>query len=183
MRPILESIEAEYRRYKRLAEGAFEQLSEEELSRTAGASGNSAVTIAWHVSGNLESRFTDFLRSDGEKPGRDRDSEFLPRTVSRAELREKWERGWGVLVTSLAGLDDSRLQSVVTIRGVPFTVIEALHRSLTHVSYHVGQIVFLAKHLRSSEWKTLSIPKGKSEEFSQKKTMADKFDRGVPREK
>jgi len=160
MRPILESIEAEYRRYKQLAEGAFEQLSEEQLSRTACASGNSAATIAWHVSGNLESRFTEFLRSDGEKPGRDRDSEFLPRSVSRAELLEKWERGWSVLVTSLAGLDDSQLQSVVTIRGVPFTVIEALHRSLTHVSYHVGQIVFLAKELRGGQWRYLTIPPG-----------------------
>jgi uncharacterized damage-inducible protein DinB len=159
-RPIMQSIEAEYRRYKQLAEGALEQLTEEELSRTTGASANSAATIVWHISGNLESRFTDFLGGDGEKPWRDRDSEFLPRTVSRAELREKWERGWSALVASVAGLDDSRLQSVVTIRGVPFTVIEALHRSLTHVSYHVGQIVFLAKELRGDQWRYLTIPPG-----------------------
>jgi len=160
MRPILESIEAEYRRYKLLAEGAMEQLSEEQLLRSPGTTGNSVTTIVWHVSGNLESRFTDFLRSDGEKPWRDRDSEFLSRTVSRAELREKWARGWSVLFASLAQLDDAQLQKVVTIRGVPHSVIEALHRSLTHVSYHVGQIVFLAKEFRGDGWRYLTIPPG-----------------------
>jgi uncharacterized damage-inducible protein DinB len=160
VRPVLESIEAEYRRYKQLAEGAMEQLSEEQLSRSLGAAGNSVTSILWHVAGNLESRFTDFLQSDGEKPWRDRDSEFLPRTVSRAELREKWEKGWSALMGSLAGLEDGQLQQMVTIRGVPLSVTEALHRSLTHVSYHVGQIVFLSKELLGGQWRYLTIPPG-----------------------
>jgi uncharacterized damage-inducible protein DinB len=160
MRPILESIEAEYRRYKLLAEGAMEQLSEEELSRSLGTTGNSVTTILCHVSGNLESRFSDFLQSDGEKPWRDRDSEFLRRTIPRAELREKWERGWSTLMGSLAGLEDAQLQQTVTIRGVPLSVTEALHRSLTHMSYHVGQIVFLSKELLGGQWRYLTIPPG-----------------------
>ena len=160
MRQIVESIEAEYRRYRMLAEGAIEQLAEEQLSRRVDAVGNSIAALVWHISGNLESRFTDFLQSDGEKPWRDRDSEFQQRTVSRAELREKWEKGWTALVGTLEGLDDGRLQQAVTIRGVSLSVLEALHRSLTHVSYHVGQIVFIAKSLRGDQWRYLTIPPG-----------------------
>jgi uncharacterized damage-inducible protein DinB len=156
----MESIEAEYRRYKMLADGAIEQLADEQLSQRVGAVENSIATIVWHLAGNIESRFTDFLQSDGEKPWRDRDSEFLQRTVSKTELREKWERGWGVLAGSLAHLDDEALQQQVTIRGVSLSVLEALHRSLTHFSYHVGQIVFLAKELRGGEWRYLTIPPG-----------------------
>jgi uncharacterized damage-inducible protein DinB len=160
MRLIVGSIEAEYRRYKHLADEAMEQITEEQLSRRVGSGGNSIATLVWHVSGNLESRFTDFLQSDGEKPGRDRDSEFLPRTVSRAELREKWERGWNVLFEALARLEDGQLQQSVKIRGVALSVLEALHRSLTHASYHIGQIVFIAKELRGADWRYLTIPPG-----------------------
>jgi uncharacterized damage-inducible protein DinB len=160
MRQILESIEAEYRRYRMLAEGAIEQLAEEQLSQRVDAAGNSIAALVWHISGNLESRFTDFLQSDGEKPWRDRDSEFQQRIASRAELREKWEKGWNALVRTLEDLDDGRLQQTVTIRGVSLSVLEALHRSLTHVSYHVGQIVFIAKLLRGDQWRYLSIPPG-----------------------
>jgi uncharacterized damage-inducible protein DinB len=160
VRQVVESIEAEYRRYKLLAEGAMDQLSDEQLSQRTGSSGNSITTIVWHVAGNFESRFTDFLQSDGEKPWRDREAEFQQRTVLPAELREKWERGWGVVLESLAGLDDGHLQTIVKIRGVPLSVLEALHRSLAHASYHVGQIVFLAKELRGGDWHYLSIPPG-----------------------
>ncbi len=147
----------------------MEQLSEEQLSQGS-AVGNSIATIVWHISGNLESRFTDFLGSDGEKPWRDRDREFLKRTVSRAELREKWDRGWSVLMGTLADLDDGVLQREVTIRGVPLSVLEALQRSLTHVSYHVGQIVFLAKELRGGRWNYLTIPPGGTAAYNKNPT-------------
>jgi len=166
MRQIVGSIEGEYRRYKALGEGAIEQLSDEQLSQVSGSGGNSIATLVWHVSGNLASRFTDFLQSDGEKPWRDREAEFLQRIVSRTELREKWEAGWAVLFRSLAGLDDERLHAVVKIRGVPLSVHEALHRSLAHASYHVGQIVFLARELRSGQWRYLSIPPGGSAAYN-----------------
>jgi uncharacterized damage-inducible protein DinB len=166
MRQILGSIEGEYRRYKALAEGAIEQLTDEQLSLADGTGGNSVATVVAHISGNLVSRFTDFLSSDGEKPGRDRDGEFLPRTVDRAELREMWERAFDVLFRSLAELDDARLHSEVTIRGVRFAVHEALHRSLAHTSYHVGQIVFVAKAFRGGSWRYLSIPPGASAAYN-----------------
>ena len=166
MREIVGSIEAEYRRYKALGEGAIEQLDHEQLSQVIGSGGNSVATLVWHISGNLVSRFTDFLQSDGEKPWRDRDAEFLHRTVPRAELREKWEKGWTVLFRALADLDDERLHAVVKIRGIPLSVHEALHRSLAHTSYHVGQIVLLAKGLRGGEWRYLSIPPGGSAAYN-----------------
>jgi hypothetical protein len=173
MRTIIESIEGEYRRYKALAEGAIDQLSDEQLSQASSSEENSIATIVWHISGNLESRFTDFLNSDGEKPWRDRESEFAQRQVSHAELHEKWERGWVVLFQNLAGLNDDHLQWVVKIRGVGLSVTEALHRSLAHTSYHVGQIVFLAKALRGADWKYLTIPPGGSGAYN-KNPFAEK---------
>jgi uncharacterized damage-inducible protein DinB len=167
MREIVGSIEGEYRRYKSLGEGAMEQLSEEQLCQASGSGTNSVATIVWHISGNLASRFTDFLQSDGEKPWRDRDAEFLHRSVSRADLSEKWEAGWAVLFGSLAELDDQKLHALVKIRGVSLSVHDALHRSLAHTSYHVGQIVFLAKELRSGQWRYLTIPPGGSAAYNQ----------------
>ena len=167
MRQIVGSIEAEYRRYKLIAEGAIEQLADGQLSQVSSSEGNSIATLVWHISGNLESRFTDFLQSDGEKPWRDRDAEFIPRAVSRAELREKWDKGWTVLIGSLAGLDDRQLHEMVKIRGVALSVLEALHRSLAHASYHVGQIVFLAKELRGGAWRYLTIPPGGSAAYNE----------------
>jgi hypothetical protein len=166
MRQIVGSIEGEYRRYKKLAEGAMEQVTEEQLSLASASPGNSIATLVWHISGNLASRFTDLLQSDGEKPWRDRDDEFLHRTVLRAELRDKWEKGWTVLLRSLADLDDETLHALVKIRGVSLSVHEALHRSLAHTSYHVGQIVFLAKAFRGAEWRYLSIPLGGSAAYN-----------------
>ena len=165
MRPVIASIEGEFRRYKRLAEEAISQLEESQLADTAGAS-NSIATIVWHVAGNLRSRFTDFLTSDGEKPWRDRDSEFLARRVARAQLLAKWDEGWSVLFAALAGLDDVHLDKMVAIRKLPLSVAEALHRSLAHVSYHVGQIVYVAKEIRGSDWHYLSIPPGQSAQFN-----------------
>jgi hypothetical protein len=161
---VIESIRGEYQRYKKLAEAAMSQVEESRLSAAPSAEGNSIAMIGWHVAGNLKSRFTDFLTSDGEKPWRNREEEFEGRTVSRAELFEKWEDGWKALFSALDGLSDDLLDREVTIRGQAIPVLDALHRSLAHTSYHVGQIVFLAKHLRRESWKSLSIPRGKSEE-------------------
>jgi hypothetical protein len=172
-RQIVGSIEGEYRRYKRLAEGALEQLTDAQLSLASSPGGNSMATLVWHISGNLASRFTDFLTSDGEKPWRDRESEFLARTVDGTELRQKWEGGWTILFQSLADLEDERLHAVVTVRGVALSVHEALHRSLAHTSYHVGQMLFLAKTLRGGSWRHLSIPPGESERYN-KNPVAEK---------
>src|SRR5205807_6030297 len=135
MRTLIASIEGEYRRYKTLAEGAIDQLADSGLADAAGG-GNSIATIVWHISGNLKSRFTDFLTSDGEKPWRDRDSEFLGRHVTRAELQAQWEEGWRVLFAVLAGLAGAELGRSGTSRAQSLTVVEALRRSLAHTSYH-----------------------------------------------
>jgi uncharacterized damage-inducible protein DinB len=165
MRDTITAIQAEYLRYKSLAEAALAQLDEPQLSAHA-AGQNSIATICWHVAGNLRSRFTDFLTSDGEKPWRDREDEFAPRNVSRAELLEHWERGWSALFTALEGLSDSDLTSTVTIRAQPLSVREALFRSLAHAAYHVGQVVYVAHALRGDGWKYLSIAPGKSAEYN-----------------
>lgn len=166
MRVVIASIEAEYQRYKQMAEATFRQLSDEQLGQVAGASENSVATIAWHIGGNLRSRFTQFLDTDGEKPWRDRETEFLPRHVTHAELLAFWEKGWQTLSSTLAALTDSDLTRTVKIRNQPLSVVEALHRSLAHTSCHVGQIVFLAKALRGPDWQYLSIPPGKSAEYN-----------------
>ncbi len=167
MRPIVQSIESEYRRYKLLSEAAVHQLEEPQLSESGSGGFNSIATLVWHVAGNLKSRFTDFLTTDGEKPWRDRDAEFLPRHVSKAALLDEWEAGWDALFTALENLKDADLSRSVTIRGSALSVAEALHRSLAHVAYHVGQIVFMAKAMRGAEWEFLSIPPGKSSEYNQ----------------
>ena len=169
MSNVIGSIEAEFRRYKALAEGAIAQLREPELCGP-GTSGNSVAVLVWHVAGNLRSRFTDFLTADGEKPWRHRDEEFDSRVVSRAEVLEKWESGWSALFGAMAGLTDADLTRTVTIRGQALEVQEALHRSLAHTSYHVGQIVYVAKSLRGEGWTYLSIPPGRSAAYNRNPT-------------
>ena len=163
---LIKSIEAEYRRYKALADSALEQVHEAQLSAPGPSGGNSLAIICWHVAGNLQSRFTDFLTTDGEKPWREREEEFAQRSVSRAELMNKWNAGWDVLFGALAALADSDLDRTVTIRAQPLAVHEALHRSLAHVSYHVGQIVYLAHAIAGEKWKYLSIPPGGSAAYN-----------------
>jgi uncharacterized damage-inducible protein DinB len=167
---IVESIRAEYLRYKALAESAIAQLDDAQLSVDGEGGGNSIAVICWHISGNLKSRFTDFLTSDGEKPWRQRDEEFQRRQVTRAELLDKWESGWAPLLSTLQTLTDGQLQGTVTIRRQPLVVHEALHRSLGHTAYHVGQIVYLAKSLRAGSWKYLSIPPGGSAGYNRNPT-------------
>jgi uncharacterized damage-inducible protein DinB len=167
---VIESIRGEYARYKKLAESAMAQVDEAQLSAAPSAESNSIAMVCWHVSGNLKSRFTDFLTSDGEKPWRHRDEEFDTRTVSRPDLLAKWEDGWKALFTALDGLSDEVLAKEVTIRGQSASVLEALHRSLAHTTYHVGQIVYLAKESAGTRWTSLSIPKGQSAAFNQNPT-------------
>ncbi len=167
MRTVVASIEAEFGRYKKMSEAVFAQLSQTQLAEVIGGTGNSIATVAWHISGNLKSRFTDFLDSDGEKAWRDRETEFLPRNVTHSELLDFWQQGWDSLASALAALTDDDLTRTVTIRKQPLSIVEALHRSLAHLSYHVGQIVFAGKALRGENWQYLTIPPGKSAEYNQ----------------
>ena len=166
MTNLIGSIVEEYRRYKALAEAAFAQLEEGELSQASSSGDNTIAVIVWHVAGNLESRFTDFRVSDGEKPWRDRDQEFAPRRVSRVELLDRWERGWRALFGALEHLSDADLAETVTIRRQSHRIDEALHRSLSHTAYHVGQIVYVAKSFRGVAWRSLSIPLGGSAAYN-----------------
>lgn len=171
MRGVIGSIEQEYARYRALATATLKQLSEEQLRARPNEESNSVATLVWHISGNLESRFTDFLSTDGEKAWRERDDEFLVRDVSRDELEKKWNRGWNVLTSTLADLTDVDLERTVTIRAVEFSVAGALERSLAHTAYHVGQIVFAGKMLTGPGWSWLSIPPGGTAEYNRDPTM------------
>lgn len=162
MSTIIGSVRSEFLRYRALAEGAIAQLSDRDLLAAAAPNSNSIAVICQHVSGNLRSRFTDFLTTDGEKPWRQRDEEFEPQQLTRQLLLDRWANGWQVLLEALDALSDAHLTHTVSIRQQPLTVFEALHRSLAHVSYHVGQIVFIAKAQRGDTWTYLSIPPGQS---------------------
>jgi len=168
MRDIVQSIEEEYVRYKKLGEGALAQVADADLSKEPPGNGNSLAALVWHISGNLESRFTDFRTADGEKPTRDRDSEFVSREVTRAELMEKWERGWAPLLKEVHALNDTDLGASVLIRTQPLRIDQALQRSLAHAAYHVGQVVYLAKLWAGHGFNSLSIPLGQSAAFNAK---------------
>ena len=163
---VLSSITAEFRRYKALGHAALVQLEDSELAVGDPKSRNSAAILVWHIGGNLRSRFTDFLTSDGEKPWRHRDEEFTARSVTRGELLDKW-------FGALEKLTDANLQQTVTIRGQSFEVHDALHRALAHICYHVGQLVFLARSFRGESWKNLSIPLGQSETYLKNPGLQD----------
>ena len=162
----LDEAHRQLRGNKRLAEGAMAQLQDHELFLTLDPESNSIAIIVKHMAGNMRSRFTDFLHSDGEKPDRHRDQEFeITLSTTRADLTKWWEEGWARVFATLEGLKADDVLRTVTIRGEPHTVLQAINRQIAHYAYHTGQIVFVAKHLRSSKWRSLSIPKGKSEEF------------------
>ncbi|HEV7700535.1 MAG TPA: DUF1572 family protein [Pyrinomonadaceae bacterium] len=156
-----------FRNYKKLAERAIEQVSDEEFFAQIDAESNSIAIIVKHIAGNARSRWRHFLTSDGEKPDRNRDTEFELNKDTRGSLMEFWESGWQTLFDNIGPLTEEDFSKTVTIRGEPHTVVEAINRQMTHYAMHVGQIVFLAKHLRSSEWKTLSVPRGRSAGFNQ----------------
>lgn len=163
----LDEARRSFRGYKRMAEGAMVQLTDEEFFRLIDPDANSIAIILKHLAGNMRSRFTDFLTSDGEKPTRHRDTEFeMSSGTTRAEVMSWWDAGWQTVFTAIDPLTASDVGRTVTIRNEPHSVLQAIHRQSLHYGYHIGQIVFLAKHLKGSEWKSLSIPKGKSEEFN-----------------
>jgi|SRR5580658_3191235 hypothetical protein len=174
---FLDEAHRQMRGHKRLAEGAMAQLRDEELFITLDPESNSIAVIVKHMAGNMRSRFTDFLTSDGEKPDRHRDQEFeLGPTTTRTDLTKWWEDGWARVFSTLEALKPEDFTRTVTIRGEPHTVLQAINRQIAHYAQHTGQIIFLAKHIRSSKWKTLSIPRGKSEDY---KKAAPKSDRGL----
>lgn len=152
--------------YKTLAEKALEQVADEALHRIADSEDNSIAVIMQHVAGNLASRWTDFLTSDGEKPWRNRDGEFVDANLTRAEILERWNQGWSVCLAELGRLGADDLAQTVFIRQEPHTVVEAALRSLTHTAYHVGQIVDLCRRYRYGEWTSLSVPRGGTSAFN-----------------
>ena len=157
-----------FRYYKKLVERAMEQVTDEQLSAALDGEMNSIAIIVKHMAGNMRSRWTDFLISDGEKPDRKRDTEFEGPPATRAELMSLWEDGWTCVFTALEPLSDADLNRTVTIRGEAHSVMQAINRQIAHYAYHCGQIVFLAKHLQARQWKSLSVPRGKSEVFNQR---------------
>jgi hypothetical protein len=162
----LDEARRQMRGYKRLGDGAMAQLQDEDFFVTLDAESNSMAILVKHLAGNMRSRFTDFLITDGEKPDRFRDQEFeLAAATTRTDVMRLWEDGWEVVFTAIASVKPEDVTRTVTIRGEPHTVLQAINRQIAHYAYHVGQIVFLAKHLRSKDWKSLSIPRGKSEEY------------------
>jgi hypothetical protein len=166
----LQDVTEQFRTLKGLAERALAQVRDEDLTAALDAESNSLAVLLQHMGGNLRSRWTDFLTTDGEKPDRDRDSEFeVGEGTGRDALLARWEEGWDRLFGSLRTLTAEDLPRVVQIRAEPHTVVKAIDRSLTHVAYHVGQIVFLAKHLASETWRTLSVPRGGTKAFNQEK--------------
>jgi len=167
---IIDSIKKEYQRYKVLGEGAIRQVSDSEINNIIGDENNSITIVIRHISGNLKSRFTDFLTSDGEKSWRNREDEFDSVELDKTELMKVWEEGWTVLFDTLEPLTDKDLSKTVKIRGIDLLVHAALHRSLVHTSYHVGQIVILARIFTGEKWESLSIPKGKSSQYNKTPT-------------
>ncbi|HEX6125469.1 MAG TPA: DinB family protein [Pyrinomonadaceae bacterium] len=165
-----------FRNYKKLAERAIEQISDDEFFATIDEEANSIALIVKHIAGNLRSRWTDFLTADGEKPDRNRDTEFELTGDTRDGLMRFWEDGWQTLFDAITPLTVEDFSNTITIRGEPHTVVEAINRQLTHYAYHVGQIVLLAKHFRSSEWRTLSVPKNRSQEFN--RFVSERQDKG-----
>jgi|SRR5580704_3667700 hypothetical protein len=162
----LDEVRRQLRGHKRMAEAAMAQLDDKSFFATIDAESNSVAVLAKHIAGNARSRFTDFLTTDGEKPDRYRDREFeISTTTSRGEVMRWWEEAWTTIFGTIDSLKPEDVTCTITIRQEPHTVMQALNRALAHYAQHIGQIVFLAKHLRSAEWKTLSIPRGKSEEF------------------
>jgi hypothetical protein len=157
-----------FRYYKTLAERAMAQVTDDQLFAALDSESNSIAIIVRHMAGNMLSRWTDFLASDGEKPWRDRDAEFADPPATRAALLELWEDGWRCVFQAVEPLTDAGLGRSITIRGEAHSVMQAINRQVAHYSYHCGQIVFLAKHLVQERWQVLSVPRGKSGDFNRR---------------
>ncbi|HEX3738707.1 MAG TPA: DUF1572 domain-containing protein [Terriglobales bacterium] len=164
----IEDSLALFRHYKKMGESAMEQASDEQLFTALDEEMNSIAIIVKHMAGNMRSRWTDFLASDGEKPDRNRDTEFVAPPATRSDLMRVWNDGWERVFSALEPLSDADLERKVLIRNEPHSVMQAISRQIAHYAYHCGQIVFLAKHLKGPEWKTLSVPRNKSAEFNRK---------------
>jgi hypothetical protein len=157
-----------FRHYKKLGDQALAQCPDDKLCAEIDPASNSVAVIVKHVAGNMRSRWTDFLTTDGEKATRDRDAEFECRAATRAEVVAMWEGGWAVVFGALEGLTDENLTKTVTIRTEPHSVMQAINRQVAHYSYHIGQMVYLARHFAGDRWQTLSIPKKESGEFNRR---------------
>jgi uncharacterized damage-inducible protein DinB len=172
-RPYLEDALRQLRKYKEMAEKAVTQISDAQFLDLLDPEANSIALVMKHMAGNMRSRWTDFLTTDGEKPDRERDREFiLEKGETRERIMARWEEAWSLTFAAIEPLEPEDLTRTVTIRGEPHTVLEAIQRQLTHYSYHVGQIVLLAKHHAGSEWRSLSIPRGRSQDFDVSKDGA-----------
>lgn len=167
---MIQDFILQYTIYRNTGDKAIRQVSDADLNRIIGADNNSIAIIVRHIGGNLLSRFTDFLTSDGEKPWRDRDAEFEDRKYERKEVEQIWNKGWDVLESELSNLTDENLLDEVRIRGTVWTVHDALCRSLAHTAYHVGQIVLLARILTEGNWQWITIPKGQSQDYNRNPT-------------
>jgi hypothetical protein len=165
------------RYYKKLAERAMDQVTDEQLYATLDDDANSIAVVVKHMAGNMRSRWTDFLTSDGEKPDRNRDSEFVEPPATREALLQIWEDGWARVFAALEPLSDADLGRTITIRGEAHSVMQAINRQVAHYSHHIGQVVLLAKHFARDKWQSLSIPKNKSAEFNQKVATGEKSQR------
>lgn len=169
MNSYLESVKKQFLYYKTLGEKAMEQLQEEQLFFQYNGESNSIAILVNHIAGNMLSRFTDFLTSDGEKPWRNRDAEFTNPFKNKAELMQHWNKGWNCLMDALDQLTEEHLEKIVYIRNDGHTVTEAINRQLAHYPYHIGQMVFIAKMLQNEQWKTLSIARNKSADYNDRK--------------
>src|SRR5688500_1471868 len=166
--PVLSAVIDEFQKIKKLADKSIEQLSDAQLHATLDSEANSVAVLMRHMAGNMRSRWVNFLTSDGEKPDRMRDREFEDPGQSRADLLKEWEHGWRCLFDAITPLTDADLQRTVVIRGEPHSVYKAISRQVAHYAGHAYQILLLAKHLSGANWKTLSIPRGQSEEFNRR---------------
>lgn len=170
----LESIKKQMLYYKTIAEKAMEQLPEDQLFISVNEDTNSIANIVKHMSGNMISRWTDFLTTDGEKPWRERDAEFKSFTTSKKDLLEIWDKGWKCFFDAINSLESEQLSQIIYIRNEGQTALDAINRQLAHYPYHIGQIVFYAKMLKKGDWDSLSIPKNKSNEYNSDKFSKDK---------
>jgi hypothetical protein len=163
----LDEVRRSFRGYKRLADGGLAQLNDPDFFKAPDTESNCAAQIVKHMAGNLRSRWLDFLTTDGEKPDRHRDQEFvLTQADTRTDLMRRWEESFKIVFDTVSSLKPEDFVKTVTIRGEPHTILQAINRSLMHTAYHVGQILYVGKHLRGAAWEVLSIPKGKSAEFN-----------------
>ncbi|MFP5208824.1 MAG: DUF1572 family protein [Acidobacteriota bacterium] len=162
----VEDARSLFRMYKRLGDGALEQVSDDQLFATLDAEANSIAIVVKHMAGNMRSRFTDFLTTDGEKPDRNRDREFVDPAENRSALLADWESGWRCVFAAIDALTEADMVRTVTIRGERHSVMQAIHRQIAHYAYHVGQIVLLAKHSAGKKWSSLSVPRNRSAEFN-----------------